>query len=123
MPSISAYSKSGTSDNRSKARSKTPALAQRLKRTKMLFQLPKSTGRSRQGEPVRTRQSTASRNSLLSLPVAPGSDFLPGNTGSTFAQAASLNTKRERSNIPQASPTESLNHNPNGMRILSVNRA
>src|SRR3954468_7552103 len=78
VPSTRAYSKSGSPDRHSKTRAKTPPFTQRRKRWKTLFQLPKSLGRSRQGTPVRTRHSTASRNSRLSLAVAPGSEGLPG---------------------------------------------
>src|SRR5271167_615199 len=60
-----------------KSRSQTPSLDQREKRTKTLFQLPKTSGRSRHGEPVRANQSTASTNSRLSAPVLPGSLLLP----------------------------------------------
>src|ERR687885_217486 len=94
VPSIRAYSKSGSSDTRSKRRSNTPARTQRRNRWKTLFQRPNSFGRSRQGTPVRTRHSTASRNSRLSLPVTPGSVALPGSSGATFAQTASLTTNR-----------------------------
>src|SRR5215212_628852 len=94
VPSIRAYSKSGSSDRQAKMRSNTPLFTQRRKRWKTLFQWPKAPGRSRQGAPVRTRHSTASRNSRLSLAVAPGSDALPGNSGATFSQAASSTTNR-----------------------------
>src|SRR3712207_2430506 len=69
VPSTGAYSKSGSSDRRSKSRSNTPARAQRRKRWKTLFQRPNAVGRSRHGRPVRTRHSTASRNSRLSFAV------------------------------------------------------
>ena len=94
VPSIRAYSKSGSSDTRSKRRSNTPARTQRRNRWNTLFQLPNPLGRSRQGDPVRTRHSTASRNSRLFLPVAPGSVALPGSNAATFAQTASLTTNR-----------------------------
>src|SRR5690349_19873994 len=94
VPSIRAYSKSGSSDTRPKRRSKTPALTQRRKRWNTLFQLPNPLVKSRQGDPVRTRHSTASRNSRLSLPVAPGSVALPGSSEATLAQTASLTTNR-----------------------------
>ena len=94
VPSIRAYSKSGSSDTRPKRRSKTPARTQRRNRWNTLFQRPNPLGRSRQGDPVRTRHSTASRNSRLSLPVAPGSVALPGSSEATLAQTASLTTNR-----------------------------
>jgi hypothetical protein len=49
---------------------------------KALFQLPKSSGRSRHGAPVRASQSTASTNSRLSAAVRPESMRLPGKCGS-----------------------------------------
>src|SRR4030095_1352624 len=79
----------------------------------MLFQLPNSPGRSRQGRPVRTRHSTASRNSRLSLAVTPRSDALPGSKGATFSQTASLTTNRSRSTTAQAPPTQGLKRNQN----------
>src|SRR5215213_8552185 len=97
VPSTRAYSKSGSPDRRSKSRSNTPARAQRRKRCKTLFQRPNAVGRSRHGRPVRTRHSTASRNSRLSFAVTPLSDALPGNSGATFSQTASLTTNRSRS--------------------------
>jgi len=86
VPSIRAYSKSGTSDRHAKTRSNTSRFTQRRNRWKTPFQWPNSPGRSRHGAPVRTRHSTASKNSRLSLAVAPGSDTLPGNNGATFSQ-------------------------------------
>src|SRR3954466_7927722 len=100
VPSIRAYSKSGSSDRQAKMRSNTPPFTQRRKRWKTLFHLPKAPGRSRQGAPVRTRHSTASRNSRLSLAVAPGSDALPGSSGAIFFHAVSLTTNRSRSSMP-----------------------
>src|SRR5690606_8716740 len=54
------YSKSGSSDIAAKMRHQTPLWLQRLKRRKTLFQSPNTSGRSRQGEPVRTIHRTAS---------------------------------------------------------------
>ena len=64
---------------------------------KQEFQLPKSLGRSRQGEPVRTRQRTASMNLRLSRPIAPGSPTCPGNRGHICSQRSSEITKRSSS--------------------------
>ncbi len=71
VPSTSTYSKSGSADTASKIRWNTSLSAQRLNRLKTLFQEPKPGGRSRHGPPTRTFQSTASRNSRLSLAVTP----------------------------------------------------
>src|SRR5258708_18318972 len=65
------YSKSGSSDTASKIRHHTPLMLHRLKRRNTLFQSPNASGRSRQGEPVRTIQSTPSTNIRLSRPVEP----------------------------------------------------
>ncbi|CAH2605854.1 protein of unknown function (plasmid) [Rhodovastum atsumiense] len=113
VPSIRAYSKSGSPDSASKIRSNTPALAQRRKRWNTLFQLPNSDGRSRHGIPVRTRHRTASRNSRVSRPVTPGSAALPSVTGSILSHTASLMTKRSRSTAYLAPAKRSLNHAEN----------
>ena len=78
MPSTCALSSSNEPDNGLKTPSKTPFPVQRRKRTKSLFQLPNSDRRSRLGNPVRTRQSTASNNRRLSAAVLPGEPCLPG---------------------------------------------
>src|SRR3712207_2183283 len=97
VPSIRAYSKSGSSDTHSKIRSNTPARPQRRKRWNTLFQLPNPGGRSRQGRPVRTRHSTASRKRRLSFAVTPLSEALPGKSDAIFSQTALLTTNRSRS--------------------------
>src|ERR687893_1269469 len=116
VPSTRAYSKSGSPDRHWKTRSNTPPFTQRRNRWKTLFHLPKAPGRSRQGTPVRTRHSTASRNSRLSFPVAPGSVGLPGSSGATFSHAVSLTTKRSRSSTPRPPPKRSLNHRRRAVR-------
>src|SRR5215204_6574202 len=77
----------------------------------MPFHLPKSLGKSRQGSPARTRNSTASRNSRLSFAVTPLSDALPGSNDAIFSQAASLTTNRSRSTNAQTPPKRGLNRN------------
>ena len=57
-----------------------------------LFQLPKRSGRSRQGDAVRDRQRTASRNRRLSAAVTPGSVAFPGSMCSVRAHMASVST-------------------------------
>ena len=71
VPSIIAYSKSASPDNALKRLSKTPFTAQRRKRRKIEFHRPNSACRSRQGEPVRAIQRTASRKPRLSSPRDP----------------------------------------------------
>src|SRR5690606_32472972 len=65
------YSKSGSSDIADKMRHRTPLRLQRLKRPKTLFHSPNTSGRSRQGEPVRTIHNTASTTMRLSRPDDP----------------------------------------------------
>src|SRR4051794_39394360 len=121
VPSTRAYSKSGSSDRPSKTRAKTPPVTQRRKRWKTLFQWPKPLGKSRQGTPVRTRHSTASRNSRLSLAVAPGSEALPGSSGAIFSQAASPTTNRDLSSIAPTPPKRRLKHDRSAPETLNVN--
>src|SRR3954451_16725491 len=68
------YSKSGSSDIASKIRHQTPLTLHRLKRRNTLFQSPNASGRSRQGEPVRTIHNTPSTNILRALLVRPPND-------------------------------------------------
>src|SRR5262249_9978391 len=88
------YSKSGSSESASKMRHQTRLVLHRLKRRKTLFHSPNTSGRSRQGEPVRTIQSTPSTNIRLFRPVEPFWSGRPMISGAIRSQAASLNTKR-----------------------------
>src|SRR6185437_6287219 len=72
-----SHSRSG-SCNVSKIVFQTPFLAQRSKRRKAVFQLPKRSGRSRQGAPVLPIHSTASTNRRLLKAVRPR---MPGRPG------------------------------------------
>ena len=92
VPSTNTYSRSNSSDNSLKTPSKTPETAQRRNRLNTLFQLPKRSGRSRQGDPVRVRQRKASRNCRSSAAVMPGSVVLPGSMDSTRSHMASVST-------------------------------
>src|SRR5215211_6159878 len=85
VASTKAYSRSGSSEQASNSRWKTPAFTQSRKRVKTLFQFPNEGGRSRQGLPVRTIHKTASTNRRLFLPLRPGSPGLPRQCGSIFA--------------------------------------
>ena len=67
-----------------------------------LFQRPNPCGRSRQGEPVRMRHSTASRNSRLSAPERPGSPALPGSNDATRSHCSSFRIKRFKTDLPFA---------------------
>ena len=99
VPSIMAYSKSGSPDNALKRISKTPFTAQRRKRRKIEFHRPNSGCRSRQGEPVRAIQRTASRKPRLSSPLRPGSPGLPGSRGPTRSHCASLKIRRIKARL------------------------
>ena len=88
------YSKSGFSINASKTRCQTPFLAHRRKRWNTLFQLPKSSGRSRHGALERAIQSTASTNRRLSSPCRPLSPSLPGTSCSMRRHCALVSSRR-----------------------------
>lgn len=81
VPSMIAYSKSASPDKAVNTWSKTPALAHRRKRWNTEFQQPNEAGRSRQGAPARTIQSTASTNRRLFTPDRPGSPAFQGRRG------------------------------------------
>src|ERR1700691_5996515 len=116
------YSKSGSSDIASKMRHQTPLMLHRLKRRNTLFQSPNASGRSRQGEPVRTIHKTPSTNIRLSRPVEPFWSGRPMISGAIRSQAASLKTKR--SITPKAASTKAaLNHASSQMGILRVHTA
>ena len=68
VASTVTYSMSGSSDIASKMRHQTPL---RLHRRNALFRSPNTSGRSRQGEPVRMIHGTPSTNIKLSHPVEP----------------------------------------------------
>jgi hypothetical protein len=94
VPSMSAYSKSGSPDMSLKIVSNTPLSAQRRNRLHTEDHFPNSGGRSRQGEPVRTTHRIASKNKRLSAPERPGSPSLPGRSGAIRSHWASLKAKR-----------------------------
>jgi hypothetical protein len=83
-----------------KIRSQTPFLAQRRKRWKTLFQLPKAGGRSRQGAPARAIQSTASTNRRLSWPCRPLSPSLPGTRCSIRRHCWFVKSRRIKIALP-----------------------
>src|SRR3954462_12462436 len=96
VPSISAYSKSGSPDRTLKRRAKTSFSTHRRNRLKIEFQFPNISGRSRQGAPTRAIQSTASRNRRLSAADRPGSPILPGRSGATRSHCVSFRTNRSK---------------------------
>ena len=102
VESIMIYSKSGSSAIAANNRSQTPSLDHLEKRTKVLFQLPKTSGKSRQGIPVRASQSTASTNRRLFTPVRPGSLGLPGKCGRIRSHWWSFSNNR--TDVIQRSP-------------------
>lgn len=76
VPSMRAYSKSGSPANSLNRRSNTPFSSHRRKRLNTEFQFPNAKGRSRHGAPARAIHSTASRKARLSRPDRPGSPCL-----------------------------------------------
>jgi hypothetical protein len=117
VPSIIAYSKSGSPDKLLKILSKTPFCAQRRKRLKVEFQHPNSWCRSRQGDPVRTIHKIASRKSRLFAPLRPGSPGFPGRTGATRSHCASFKTVRSKVALHWGA----LKQNPHVRGIPKVN--
>ena len=75
--SIIAHSLSASAARCCNTRCHSPFLARRLNRRCVFFQLPKRSGRSRQGIPARYRSRTASRNRRLSRAVAATSPAFP----------------------------------------------
>ncbi|CUX14259.1 hypothetical protein AGR4C_Cc150055 [Agrobacterium tumefaciens str. Kerr 14] len=100
------YSKSLSSDIASKRRHQTPFWLQRLKRRKTLFQSPNTSGRSRQGEPVRTIHRTASTNMRLSRPEDPRVRSSPIMYRDIRAHWSSRRIKRSRT--PMTASKDSL---------------
>jgi hypothetical protein len=99
VPSIRAYSKSGSPDSTLKIFSKTPLSAQRRNRFQTENHLPKFGGRSRRGEPVRAIHETPSGNRRLSCQERPGSPFLPGIIGAIRSRRSCSNTRRIKADL------------------------
>jgi hypothetical protein len=72
----------------------TPFRLQRPKRRKALFYSPNTSGRSRQGDPVRTIHNTPSTNLRLFRPALLGLRSSPMIGGAIRAHITSLSTKR-----------------------------
>ncbi len=100
VESMIRYSRSGCSPSSVKSRCQTPFFAHRRKRLNTLFQLPKSSGKSRHGAPARTSHNTASTNRRLSAPCRPLSPFLPGISGSIRCHCASVSARRIKIALP-----------------------
>src|SRR5215470_18729042 len=83
-----SHSRSG-SCRASKTLCQVPFRAQRSKRRHTEFQLPKRSGRSRQGAPVLAIHRTASRNRRLSRAAQPGWPGRPGSRSLIRSQSAS----------------------------------
>src|SRR6266481_6542886 len=132
VPSIIAYSKSGSPDSTLKIFSKTPLSAQRRNRFQTENHLPKYAGRSRQGEPVRAIHKTPSRNRRLSSPERPGSPFFPGTSGAIRPHCSSFNIRRIKADlhfsalnpiptsvgIPCVTPRVNQSHKPECLQTL-----
>ena len=120
VPSMIAYSKSGSADKLAKIRSKVPFKAHRRKRWKTEFQLPNAAGRSRHGDPVRAIHSTASRNSRLFSPDRPGSPGLPAHSGATRSHCPSLKMLRFKTD-PLRFPVLNPISSPRGIPFVTQN--
>src|SRR5271155_3798589 len=115
------YSKSGSSAIASNILPQAPLALHRLKRRNTLFQSPNTSGRSRQGEPVRTIHRTPSTNIRLLRPVEPFWSGRPMISPDIRSHAASLSTSR--SITPKtASQKAVLNHDlpPLGISLEST---
>lgn len=121
VESMIRYSKSGSSDIAAKMRCQTPLRLQRLKRRNTEFHSPNASGRSRQGEPVRTIHRTPSTNMRLLRPVEPRWSGRPMISPEILPHCSSLKTNR--SMIPKAaSQKTALNHASTDLRIPRVHR-
>ena len=119
VPSIMAYSMSGSSETAPNIRLKTSALTQWRNRLKTVFQRPNCAGRSRQGAPVRAIHKTASRNNRASAPVRPGSVFFPRQYGSIRIHWASVRLRRSIANSFAELESEIVTHgNPESQQAL-----
>lgn len=101
------YSKSGSSDMASKMRHHTPLRLHRLKRRKTLFQSPNASGRSRQGDPVRTIHSTPFDKHPI---IAPSRTLLVGTTDDQTGQPLPLHVAQYQTihNAQDCLPKSSL---------------
>ncbi len=71
VPSTNTHSRPDSSDRASETRAKTPGSARRRNRLEAPSRFPDRAGRSRHGDPVRNRHSTASMKRRLSAAVPP----------------------------------------------------
>ena len=117
--SMKSISKSGSPDTASANRTQVPFSHHLANRTYTLCQFPNSFGRSRQGDPVRAIQSTASRNNLLSLAVTPRSCCFPAQSGSNRAHWSSRNSNRS---MPLSPLGDRFERSQAISKLLNVNR-
>ena len=117
--SMKSISKSGSPDTASANRTHVPFSHHRANRTYTLCQFPNSFGKSRQGDPVRAIQSTASKNNLLSLAVTPRSCCLPVQSGSNRAHWSSRNSNRS---MPLPPLEDRFERSQAISKLLNVNR-
>ena len=107
VASTMAYSMSGSSDIASNSRLPDIRLHPIAEAREDTVPVAKRGRQVPPGTAGRAIHSTASTNSLLSLPLRPGSPGLPRQSGSIFAHWASVKTNRS---------IRSLNHNQAQMR-------
>lgn len=99
VASMKSSSKSASSWSASATLAQTPPTSQRANRTYLECQFPKSSGKSRQGQPVRAMNSTASTKRRLSAARPPLSVGLPGRKSAIRDHCSSLNIRRLMCNI------------------------
>lgn len=99
LASMKSTSKLASSRSASATRAQTLPLSQRANRTYVECQFPKSSGKSRQGQPVRATKSTASTKRRLSTARPPLSVVLPGSKSAIRDHCLSLNIRRLMCNI------------------------
>lgn len=116
------YSKPGSADIALKIRHQTPLRLQRLNRRNMLFHDPNTSGRSRQGEPVRVRRglepmaahaslhSTTSTNIRLSRPLLPRVHSSPMIWPEIRSHCPLEHTRRSKVPIANLAAKETLKH-------------
>ncbi len=102
MPPPDTHSRPDSPDRVSETRPETPERTRRRNRLETLSFPPDRSGMSRQGDPVRNRQRTASTKGRLSAAVAPGSVALPGSVSPVRARIPSVSTVLSAFTVPLA---------------------
>lgn len=106
-----------TALTRWQSQEKVSAFTHRRNRLNTEFHLPKSAGKSRHGQPVRTIQSPASTKSRGLGSVRPGLHTRPKQCRAIRAHCVSINVVR----IKVASPSAPLNQPTISLQFLNLN--